>query len=67
MAQTETTDLRYASDPDPDQAEQITSRLNIDAPNCDLPLEQRGQEVLRTEPPRYESIGSGGKQDGRGS
>jgi len=47
MAQTETTDLRYASDPDPEQAEQIASRLNIDTPNCDLPLEQRGQEVLR--------------------
>jgi hypothetical protein len=47
MAQTETTDLRYASDPDPEQAEQIAVRLNIAAPNCQLPLEQRGQEVLR--------------------
>jgi hypothetical protein len=47
MAQTETTDLRYASDPDPEQAEQIAVRLNIAAPNCELPLEQRGQEVLR--------------------
>ena len=47
MAQTETTDLRYASDPDPEQAEQIASRLNISAPNFDLPLEQRGREVLR--------------------
>ena len=47
MAQTDTTDLRYASDPDPEQAEQIAVRLNIAAPNCQLPLEQRGQEVLR--------------------
>lgn len=47
MAQTETTALRYASDPDPEQAEQITSRLEIAPPNCSLPLEQRGREVLR--------------------
>jgi len=47
MAQTETTDLRYASDPDPEQAEQIASPLNIAEPNCGLPLEQRGKEVLR--------------------
>ena len=47
MAQTETTDLRYARDPDPEQAEQIAVRLNIAAPKCQLPLEQRGQEVLR--------------------
>jgi len=47
MAHTETTALRYASDPDPEQAEQVTSRLEISPPDCQLALEQRGQEVLR--------------------
>ena len=47
MAQTDTSALRYASDPDPDQQEQLASRLTLSPPNCDLPMEQRGREVLR--------------------
>ncbi len=48
MAQTEpTTQLRYASDPDPDQAEPSPTRLNLPHPNRELPVEQRGREALR--------------------
>ncbi len=48
MAQPETADaLRYASDPEPNQTDAVTSRLTLSPPNCGLPPEQRGREVLR--------------------
>lgn len=47
MAQTDTAALRYASDPDPEQQEQLASRLTLSPPNYDLPIEQRGREALR--------------------
>ena len=47
MAQTDNAALRYASDPDPDQQEQLSSRLMLSPPNCELPVEQRGREALR--------------------
>ena len=47
MPQTDSAALRYASDPDPDQQEQVSSRLHLSPPNCELPLDQRGREVLR--------------------
>jgi predicted HicB family RNase H-like nuclease len=48
MDQTETSQsLRYANDPEPAKAEAVNHRLNITPPNAQLPLEQRGREVLR--------------------
>jgi hypothetical protein len=48
MAQADTTNqLRYASDPDPEQSEAISSRLGLSPPDGELPLAQRGREALR--------------------
>ena len=59
MAQTETNDsLRYASDPDPTQADPLNSRLITTPPNCALPVEQRGREVLRLAQEAFPKTGS---------
>lgn len=59
MAHTETNDsLRYASDPDPTQADPLNSRLITTPPNCALPVEQRGREVLRLAQEAFPKTGS---------
>ena len=59
MAQTEpTSQLRYAKDPDPDQAEATGTRLNLDPPNGELPVEQRGREALRLAQEAFAKTGS---------
>jgi predicted HicB family RNase H-like nuclease len=59
MAQTDTTtNARYSNDPDPEQPDLITSRLSIPPPNVDLPLEQRGREVLRLAQEAFTKTGS---------
>ena len=59
MAQTDSsTNLRYASDPEPDQGDTLQSRLTLSPPNGDLPLEQRGREVLRLAQEAFSKTGS---------
>ncbi len=50
--------LRYASDPESESADALASRLNLSPPNCDLPLEQRGREVLRLAQEAFAKTGS---------
>jgi predicted HicB family RNase H-like nuclease len=59
MAQPDTTSsLRYASDPETDQSDPIASRLKLRPPNMDLPIEQRGREVLRLAQEAFPRTGS---------
>jgi hypothetical protein len=59
MAQNEpTTHLRYASDREADHAEPTPKRLDLPPPKPDLPLEQRGQEVLRLAQEAFARTGS---------
>jgi len=59
MAQTEfNATPRYSSDPDPEKPEAISSRLSIPPPNSQLPLEQRGREVLRVAQEAFTKTGS---------
>ena len=52
------TTLRYASDPPPEQAESLTPSLQLPPPNVDLPLHQRGREVLRLAEAAFAGTGS---------
>ena len=59
MAQTDpTTQLRYANDPEPDQGEPATAGLELPSPNGELPLEQRGREVLKLAQEAFAKTGS---------
>ena len=59
MAQPDTTStLRYSSDPESDQSDPLSSRLNLSPPNCELPMEQRGREVLRLAQEAFSKTGS---------
>ncbi len=53
-----TTTLRYSSDPDPQQSEAVSTRLNLSPPNGDLPVEQRRREVLRLAQEAFAKTGS---------
>ena len=59
MAQTETTDLRYASDPDPEQAEQIRSTLISETnsknlhKNINPGISERGLDIARQARPLF--------------
>lgn len=59
MDQTETKNtLRYANDPDPEQAEALASRLELSPPDASLPVQQRGREVLRLAQEAFAKTGS---------
>ena len=58
MAQADSTSLRYASDPTPDQSGQSTQSLQLSSPNTGLPIEQRGREVLRLAEEAFAKTGS---------
>lgn len=50
--------LRYASDPPPEKSEAIAPRLKLPALNRDLPIEERGQEVLRVAQEAFAQTGN---------
>ena len=55
----ETSDsLRYANDPPPEKGEAVVPRLNLPPLNLELPIEQRGQEVLRVAQEAFPQTGS---------
>ncbi|MEM8669692.1 MAG: hypothetical protein AAGG48_19355 [Planctomycetota bacterium] len=59
MAQTDaSSNLRYASDPEPGQSDSIVPRMALSVPNATLPLEQRGREVLRLAEEAFAKTGS---------
>ena len=59
MSQTESSpQLRYANDPEPDQAEAAAARLHLSSLNEQLPLEQRGREALRLAQEAFSKTGS---------
>lgn len=59
MPQTELSpQLRYANDPEPDQAEAAAARLHLSSLNHELPLEQRGREALRLAQEAFSKTGS---------
>ena len=59
MSQTESSpQLRYADEPEPDQAEAAAARLRISSLNEQLPLEQRGREALRLAQEAFSKTGS---------
>ena len=50
--------LRYANDPAPGQNESLAPGLHLSPPNVDLPLPQRGREVLRIAEEAFAATGS---------
>ncbi|WP_442510917.1 hypothetical protein SH528x_002567 [Novipirellula sp. SH528] len=59
MSQTETNaQLRYASDPLPEQTDAIAPRLDIAPLNVNVPQEQKGKEVLRLAQEAFAKTGS---------
>ncbi len=59
MDQNDTTKtLRYSSDPEPQQSEAVSTRLNLSPPNGNLPLEQRRREALRLAQEAFAKTGS---------
>lgn len=50
--------LRYASDPAPAQIESAAPGIKLSPPNVDLPLSQRGREVLRLAEEAFAGTGS---------
>ncbi len=59
MSQTETNaQLRYASDPLPEQTDAIAPRLDIAPLNVNVPREQKGKEVLRLAQEAFAKTGS---------
>ncbi|MFK8110739.1 MAG: toxin-antitoxin system HicB family antitoxin [Rubripirellula sp.] len=50
--------LRYANDPEPAQVAASPSRLPLSPPNVDLPIDQRGKEVLRLATEAFAKTGS---------
>ena len=59
MAQPESsTSLRYASDPGPDTSGRLAPQLELSAPNLNLPIDQRGKEVLRLAEEAFAKTGS---------
>ncbi len=53
-----TSTLRYASDTQTEQSESLSSSLKIPPPNVDLPVHQRGREVLRVAEAAFAATGS---------
>lgn len=53
-----TTPLRYSSDPDPQQSEAVSNRLNLTPPNGELPLEQKRREALKLAQEAFAKTGS---------
>ena len=51
-------ELRYANDPDPDQAEGQKTRLPLSPPNSELPPELRGREALKLAQEAFSKTGS---------
>ena len=53
-----TNTLRYSSDPEPQQSEAVSTRLNLSPPNGSLPLDQRPREALRLAQEAFAKTGS---------
>ena len=53
-----TTTFRYSSDPDPQQSEAVSTRLNLTPPSGDLPVEQKRREALRLAQEAFAKTGS---------
>lgn len=53
-----TTTLRYSSDPEPQQSEAVSTRLNLSPPNGKLSVEQKRQEALRLAQEAFAKTGS---------
>ena len=58
MAHTDANTLRYAGDPDPGNPDALASRLELSPPNGDVPIEQRGKEMLRLAQEAFSKTGN---------
>lgn len=52
------TTLRYANDPTPEQSGSLSTGLKLPPPNVELPIHQRGREVLRLAETAFAATGS---------